>query len=367
MKKSIIILSAAVALMGLAAACGEVDTPAKGDAGALTLTINSGSATKASDNTVLPAEKAVNTLDVFIFRQDGALYQHLALGDMTAQGEGVWTASLTNVPAAAYTVEVIANGPDGTAALTTKSAVDATVITLSNCDAAAGFVMGGAENATITNGGVTNVTVPISRYCARVRIKDVNNGVPASLGLNLSVKAVYLENVYGTWSLGAGTLSQWVNLAGRESGQNESSTPSHYIVAASQVNPAAYAAQVFFGVSSSDQNIANGDTKTYNKYFYAMPSDKTADHFGPTTVAQATAGILPRLVIVAQAGTQTYYYPVTLFKNSKGLERNTAYDVSVSITGMGSDDPNQPVPTGSLVASVTVSNWDTGATYNEAI
>ncbi len=367
MKKSIIILSAAAALLGFTAACGEVDTPIKGDVGALTLTINSGSATKASDNTVLPTEKAVNALDVFIFRQDGALYQHLALGDMTAQGEGVWTAALSNVPAAAYTVEVIANGPDGTAALTTKSAVDATVITLANCDAAAGFVMGGSESATITNGGTTNITVPISRYCARVRIKDVTNAVPASLGLNLSVKAVYLENVYGSWTLGAGTLSQWVNLAGRAAGQNESSTPSDYITAVSQVNPSAYAGQVFYGVPSADQGISSGDTKTYNRYFYAMPSDKSADHFGPTTVAQATAGILPRLVIVAQAGTKTYYYPVTLYKNSKGLERNTAYDVSVSITGMGSDDPNQPVPTGSLVASVTVSNWDTGATYNEAI
>lgn len=366
------VVAVAAGLLPAAVGCGEVDGPGAG-AGAFSLTVDV-PAVKAPDTSELPHEAVVRKLDVFIF-SGASLYAHEQFTETTTPAVDNASAvklgkTYTGVPAGTYTVRVVANGPAALASVTTPAALDAAAITLSDCstDASKGFVQSGSATVTVGSGTTSPVSVSVARHAARVRLKSVTNAVPSHYG-GVTVKAAFLENVYGTWTVGAAAsdLSQWVNLAGRKAGSSASSSPSDYITSSGDVNPAAYAAQVFAAVSPSDGAIAGGASRSYGLSLYAFPTTKTADHFGPTTPAEAEAGILPRLVVLATVGGADYYYPVTLFTSGAGLGRNKTYDVSVTLTGIGSPDPNDPPVRGSLVATVTVDGWSAGASYGESI
>ena len=58
------------------------------------------------------------------------------------------------------------------------------------------------------------------------------------------------------------------------------------------------------------------------------------------------------------------YYPVVL---NSALARNTSYTVGLTITGLGSDDPDKPVTKGSIAVTITVDGWTAGAVYDETI
>ena len=81
-----------------------------------------------------------------------------------------------------------------------------------------------------------------------------------------------------------------------------------------------------------------------------------------TGAAQMDGAIL---VVAATVSGKQYYYPVVL--DDATLDRNKTYTVGLTITGLGSEDPNQPVVKGSISASITVSGWIAGATYDETI
>ncbi|MBR5563584.1 MAG: hypothetical protein IKW11_05090, partial [Bacteroidales bacterium] len=70
-----------------------------------------------------------------------------------------------------------------------------------------------------------------------------------------------------------------------------------------------------------------------------------------------------RLVVTATIGNIKYYYPVVIDTPA----RNTAYTVELTITGLGSTEPDKPVEKGTINASVTVEGWATGSIYNETI
>ena len=69
--------------------------------------------------------------------------------------------------------------------------------------------------------------------------------------------------------------------------------------------------------------------------------------------------------MVATVSGKKYYYPVVL--DNATLERNKTYTVGLTITGLGSEDPNKPVEKGTISASITVSGWTAGAVYDETI
>ena len=70
-------------------------------------------------------------------------------------------------------------------------------------------------------------------------------------------------------------------------------------------------------------------------------------------------------MIAATVSGTLYYYPVVL--DSGVIARNTAHTVALTITGLGSDDPNKPVEKGGLNVSVSVAGWEAGAVYEETI
>lgn len=372
-------------------ACNEIDSE-KGAVGAVSLNVKVPGGTKAVDVTELAKEKAVSTLDVFLFKA-GENTIHLQLADMTA-GASSWTATITDLKAGEWTVRAIANAPAGVSDLgstATEAQLDAIAISLSNCDVtgSGGFVMEGAASAVILNATTTNVSVGMSRYVARVKLGKVSNNVGAQFGNTLKVKGAYLENVYGKWVLkggidtdspaAAGNPNGWINLAGRKYGQHASTATTDFIrskaaAQASLPSGTDYTAQTFYEAASADQAVTYGGEKAYNKFFYAMPSvivksaGITQDSFAGAVASNAAGqGILPRLVIVAEVGGVDWYYPVTLYKNGAGLLRNTAYEVNVTINGPGSDDPNKPVVDGNITAVISVNGWTAGAEYTDQI
>jgi len=49
------------------------------------------------------------------------------------------------------------------------------------------------------------------------------------------------------------------------------------------------------------------------------------------------------------------------------LDRNTAYAVSLTLTGLGSTDPNTPVAKGNVKVSINIQGWSTSCDYDEVI
>lgn len=343
--------------------CADRELPG---AGTLSIVISDGGSlsTKASDVTELSYEKAVNNLQIFIFEGETLFrYEKISSGLGTLPYSKTYTA----LKAGAYQIYAVANAAD-LGDVSTEAALQAKVVKLSDCSltASQGFVMAGNATAMVGNGSTATASVALTRFAARVRLVSVKNEVPASYAQSgaVTVKSVFLINALGTWNLGgAGTASEWVNLGGRASGKQASTTKSDYIAAASQVNPSAYQAQVFKADGSS---VANSVQKDYTDCcLYSFPNDVTTDHTGNT--ATTTDGAFARLVVLATVNGADWWYPVTLFKDGKGLERNTSYDVRLVIKGTGSTDPNEPVGKGDLTAEVSVNPWAPGAEYTETI
>ena len=84
-----------------------------------------------------------------------------------------------------------------------------------------------------------------------------------------------------------------------------------------------------------------------------LPNSSTAAPSGFLSTFAAQRSVL---TVVATISGKTYYYPVVL--DNATLERNKSYTVGLTITGLGSEDPNKPVEKGSLTASRTGQGGD---------
>lgn len=379
MKKILFALSF-VSLMLLSGACLEMNDIHEGP-GSLTISVMTGIDTKASATDVLAAEKKLKRLDVFLFQSSSgswAFLNHVAVDPVASDagyvsGTNTWSKTYSDLSIADYKVIVVANC-SAVASLTTEAAIKAVAINLEDNDLAGtnGFHMYG-ETTTSVSGSSNSATVSLERFVSRVRLVNVTNQVPSTFANSgaITVKAAFLENVYCDWTLtGTGTPGTWVNLCGRKSGSQTSTTRADYIDTESEVNPSAVKSYVWQAYNANVANAGNMGAAgtTANRMFYCYPNpannvsnDDTGAYDGGTLVP------LARLVILATVNGTDYWYPVTLVKNGTAIQRNYSYDVSVTIKGTGSDDPNKPVSKGNLTATVSVSAWGAGAEYTEEI
>ena len=323
-----------------------------------------GPVTRASDVTELSYEKQINNLQLFIF-EGSTLFKYELITDGLS-GETIQR-TYEAIKAGVYSVYAVANASDLSGISSEEELVE-TAVSLSECrlDASSGFVMAGSATTNVGSGGSETVAVLLSRFAARVRLVSVENQLPASYagGGQVKIEAVYLANALGTWNLGGTeTATGWVNLGGRAAGKEASTQRDDYIATQAQVNPAAYAAQVF---RAQDVTVQRGDTQSFTDCcLYSFPNPVTEDHTGNT--ATQSTGALTRLVVLATVNGSSWWYPVTLFRDGKGIERNTSYDVRLTLRATGSDDPNEPVGKGALTATVSVAPWLEGAEYTETI
>ena len=213
--------------------------------------------------------------------------------------------------------------------------------------------MAGSTSCNVTTSS-QNVNVTVRRFVSRVALQKVNNALPASYGA-MTINNVTLINVVGNQNLaGAATASTWYNKMGRKDG---STTSSHIIDGSTYL--ASHPTLTFKSVESS---VANGVSHTPSTpyLFYTFPNSTITDVCGwvsPFTARKT------RLVVAATISGKKYYYPVVIDTPI----RNYAYTVELTITGLGSTDPDKPVSKGAINASVTVEGWATGSIYDETI
>lgn len=346
----------------LAPACMPAQDPAAEGTLSIVIPGDGDPATKGSEVTAYSYEKAVNRVQLLLFKEGVRC-------DYTALEAGVsfpYTKNYPSLGAGSYQVYVVANGPD-LRGVTSEDALHATSIHLSDCGLtdATGFVMMGGAPVQITPGVTARVAVPMRRFAARVRVTSIRNGLPAGYADNgaMTLKGIFLINALESWNLGGtGSPSGWVNLGGRTAGRQASTERSDYICTAAQV-PASCRDQLFRTLSVA---VARGATHSFDAAcLYTFPNAVTLDRTGPTATPET--GAPARLVVLARVNGADWWYPVTLLKEEHGLERNTTYDVSLVICAVGSSDPNEPVTEAQLQATVVPAGWGVGTDYTEPL
>lgn len=363
MKKVCMLLSLAAGLLALSA-CNEFHM--KTPTGELSVVIVDDDviATKASDTSERSYERKINDLQIFVF-DDGTLFRYERIDRNLTSFP--YTKSFGQIKSGTYTVWAVANA-DNLSDVTSEEELAETFIFLTDCGVTddTGFVMAGSRTVTVGNGSTATAAVSITRFASRVRLVSVTNEVPEAYSDAgaVTVQGVFLINALSAWNLaGSGSASDWVNLGGRDEGAEASSDPGDYISSIGQVNPLEYADHVY---KDETVRIVNGSAHTFsNCCLYSFPNDVSSDHTGNT--ATGYSGALTRLVVLATVNGEDWWYPVTLYKDGSGLERNTSYDVRLTLRGTGSDDPNEPVGKGNLTAVVSVTTWEAGAEYDETI
>ncbi len=356
-------LLAAWLLIATAAACARWQ-PAAGE-GSLSLVISGpGMPTKTlSENTAYAYEEAVNQVQLLLFK-GGRRYDYLRLD--AASVSIPYTKQYPALAAGIYQIYAVANGPD-LQSVTTETALLETAVHLTDCSLCEteGFVMMGGKAVLINPGEVSQATIPMQRYAARVRVTVIRNRLPAAYadGGAMTLKGIFLINALQDWNLGtAAGPHGWVNLGGRVPGRASSTNSQDYIRSAEQV-PEVCRSHLYRTLSVS---LARGqDYMPSESCLYTFPNAVIQDHPGPE--ATESTGAPTRLVVLARVNGADWWYPVTLVHDGKGLERNTTYDVALTICASGSADPNEPVTAARLTAQISCSSWSDGPDYSEPL
>ena len=291
-------------------------------------------------------EKAVNSVQILVFDASGKINMYKDAGTTVSDIQ-------LSTTAGQKTVWAVVNGPD-LSAVANLSALQAKAVDLADnsLTKTEGFVMAGSTSCTVSaTGGTAAVTV--SRLVSRVALQKVTNSLPSGYGA-LKIDNVTLINVVGNQNLaGNASIATWYNKMGRKDGGAQAD------IIDGSTNKASCPSLTFAAPAATVNNGA-AHTPATPHLFYCYPNATSADANG--WVSSFTAR-KTRLVVAATISGTKYYYPVTI----NTPERNKAYTVELTITGLGSTDPDQPVSKGAITASVTVQGWQTGATYEETI
>ena len=317
---------------------------------AVSLLFDEGAQTKAvtSYTTSQTYEKQVNKVQIFVFDESGKINIYKDAGT-TQSGISISTTT------GKKTVWAVVNGPDLSEVASVSELEDAALdLAANSTNASTGFVMAGSTTCTVSATAAT-ANVSVSRLVARVALQRVTNQLPDGYGA-LTIDNVVLTNVAGNQNIaGDAAAATWYNKMGRKDGATESSQ-----IIDGTTNKASCEALTFKSVG---QTVNHGSNLTISTpyLFYSYPNSNTAGSTGWVNPFTARAS---RLVVTATIDGVKYYYPVTL---DKKLERNKAYTVEMTITGLGSTDPDKPIEKGGLTAAITVLDWVDGGSYEETL
>ncbi len=344
MKKEIIMLLLAVSSSALS--CGTEDCavcPEEASEARIDIEVNAGASTKAPYLSLLDYESNVNNVQVFIFDEKGRLNAYKS--SLSSENISMTTTYGTK------TVWAVVNGPD-LKSVRTLNALKAAALDLgdNSTDPEKGFVMTGSAGVTVDRADVT-APVNVYRLTSRVAVCNITNKLPAAYP-EMTVESIVLANVPGNQNIsGTAAVSTWYNKAGRSDGGDEDS------IIDGLSNKASCPDLTF---RSPGRTVANGSRLETAYCLYSYPNSTAADVSGWTNPFSARK---TRLVVTVLIAGERYYYPVVL----ESLERNKAYTVNMTITALGSTDPDKKVNKGTVTTNVSVQPWDPGAEYTETI
>lgn len=301
-KKMFFAVLAAVAVIG----CNknDVEMPDLQSGEKIQLTVNLPQ--RATKVTGEPVDHEVNDVQIFVFDKNG-LFE-------TSSRATASTLSLTCTTGEKKIVALV-NAPIESS-ITNIAELRARTSDLSDCSADH-IVMSGELTEVLTSS--TTVTMQVERLAARVAVSQITTDFELEAHQNLSfeIRSIYLVNVAGERAyLSDNTPTTWYN-------------KGQYVAATSLE---------FLRDVVGTGRITNGGSYDTEHYFYCYPN------------ATATK---TRLVIEAEVGGFTYYYPITL----NAVEANTAYTYNLTITKLGSNSPDVPVADGTVNFTVTVKDW----------
>jgi len=257
------------------------------------------------------------------------------------------------LPVGSYDVFALANGPDLSECGSSDELSDYDIELGQYNDPESGgdFVMSALkENVSVASSTESEVNLELKHYLARVVVSSVENGLKS--GKTLEVSNIFLSNVVGNQNLKADAdASTWYNA------QGVLDRTSSKIVG--KGSNAAECEELTY--KSVEEELDYGDSYDESTYLYGYPNSSTVTPAGFTSSFNGEKSVV---VVTAVVSGNTYYYPIVL---SGGLERHKSYDVSLTITGSGSTDPDKPVSKGSMSVTVKVVDWESGASYTEVI
>ncbi len=335
MKRTIffITLFAGALLAGAACTSLSTDAPASDAASGerCSLSVSVGEPLTRSTTASSSTERAVSGVQVLVFDASGRL-------EAFGTGSSASASVTLSVTAGEKTVWAVANCPDDLSSVSSPTALSSKVTDLSSNGVSA-LLMAGSSSATVSSSS-SSVTVPVSHLCSKVTLLKVTRSFEtASLAAKaMTLDAVYLVNVAGSLTLGGGAVSggSWYNRLGHKDGSLD--------------------ALLYDQVGAS---LADGATRSITHTFYPYPNASTSESTSATWSERRTM-----LVLECTFDSQKCYYPIFI----PVLERNKVCEfTSVTLTRRGSSSPYEPVSTGDVSVSITVTDFATGQSYTETI
>ena len=273
-----------------------------------------------------PDESRIDNYQVYIFGSDGVLESYV-----NQESSDI----VLDCIAGAKSIVVLANAPAMTDVTTVSSLSAKTSLLSDNHDGT--FVMSGQHTTVITED--TEITVTVSRIVSKIILSElkVDFLAPQYQNSDFKVSSVYLINVPAEAGyLSVKTPGVWYN-------------KQEYVSAD---------ANALIRDAVGSVPVSESSLYPVTNTFYCYPNPTDQDSFDMTWSARHT-----RLVVEASLGTNILYYPVTLPK----LESNKIYDVSLTITRPGASKPDAEVDKYAADFSITVKDWETGASVIEEI
>lgn len=348
MKKFLIYLAA---LAAVSVSCQkETKLPESSTEGVIYLNIDpglTGTRADAPDISSRDYETVIRKVDILVFNEQGQLNLYHPAGT-----------SLNGIKLSVTTgqkeIWAVINGPDLSSVVrladikALKTMLEDNVISGDGH----GFIMAGSQSCMVTPAAEGNeCTLTVRRFAARVALTRLSVNM-SSAYKEIKIDNVMLTNVVANQNLdGTAEPSVWYNKKGLTAGGA--------VIDGTVGKEADCPGLTFRTVGTTVQN-KNDLTIGSPWYFYGYPNPTAAD------AAEADGSFKAeqtRLVITAEIDGQTYYYPVTL----PSFVRNTAYEVELTIEGLGTDSPDTIPEKGVVNATVTIQPWGVGAVIIEKI
>lgn len=297
---------------------------------------------------VLYYEKSVRSVQILVFDQDGVVDGYVSVASQLTGIEVTCTCGSRSVWA-------VVNGPDLSSVSSESQLRDFQVpLDCNGASVSKGMVMTGRADAAVGLSSPASVTVEVSRLVSRVALVKVVNALPSGYGA-MTVRSVMLTNVVGMQDIAADApASGWLNQAGRVA---DAASASDIIDGSSRK---ASCEDLTYRAVGESVAVGASYVPSSPVPLYAYPNATVTDMFGwvsPFTARKT------RIVVTAEIMGTVCYYVVTL----DSLERNKAYDLALTVSRLGSDDPDEVVGKGAVTADITVADWIPGSSYVETI
>lgn len=281
-------------------------------------------------------EAKVNTLDVFVFRQDGSDWTIDAYAKKSAT-----SISLTATQGERHIIAVV-NSEEDLSAITTEAALMAKISMLKN-NAPDSFVMVGSLTRTLVASNA-DVVVPVSRLAARIKIDKVTNNLTNSTLAAQDFKVVrfYLTSVADRIAYNRSVPAAQAFYATEKIGS----------LLVSDATEKASVNALIYNALSTPATVAHDASYNTPVSLYAYPN--------------ASATVFTHLVVEVMIGSKYYTYPIKL---ADTIDANKSYEIrELKITRPGNssdgDDNIEPGENDTIDPAsidgltVEVADWD---------